>query len=397
MGYADRQRERFKSARNATRTESGGRWFRIQDGENLLRILGFKHEVTAGDFKLGRYDKKDYEIGEEIEEIYCPYRMHFRPKPGPCGILTRMIDGNEIGDCEACEDQNEMARSRGKSDQEAARKHKVNQKYAMLVVNLEPKDGVKKIQVWEAPGTIVDYVIDCMNSRKYKNKKLWGPEGLDLLIQYNSKAKSPRDYYHMMEFMDESDSDKLDLSDIDGEVMDLFSVLRYVPVDFQRHIENPVDEEAGSGKKSEEHSRKKPTSRGRPKKEEPEEDDTTKEEGVEEEPSHEEAVDYEEMDVTELREVVVEKGLAKAKDIARKRKSTLLIMLQDAEGGGEEEKKADEDDAFAVGTEVIVTDGKKKLKGEVSGEAFEDDGKTWVPVIIDGEEFDTEIHELEVA
>ncbi len=227
MGIRDNV-DRWKRTRTVNRAFSGN-FFKPNDGkETAIRILSWEHTITDADHKLGRYDATNpaEKIGTKVEEFALAYRKHFAPEMSVCGLVRR-ADGKLVGECEVCEEAAELERSTRKEDKASGSKYKAQVKYAMQVINLDEDD--LRIQTWDAPAGVVDYIFEKMDSRRYEGEEFFGlKKGLDLLITYNSKARDRRKMY-AFEFNDRSRGEG-DLTDepIKGEVEDLFLKRQYV-------------------------------------------------------------------------------------------------------------------------------------------------------------------------
>lgn len=180
----------WATRQSAVKTSSGSFW-RPEPGENLVRLYPFRHIVTAGDFALGRYGQRDTKEGEEVEELYCLVREHFKPSPGICGKIRR-ADRAIVGDCENCDKAAALMNEKGGDTREVVRQWSARDRLYVNIVSLADPTGFK---IWAMPASGIEYVRSMAGSDAYKDTAIFGREGMNLLVVFNKAAKSPQDYY----------------------------------------------------------------------------------------------------------------------------------------------------------------------------------------------------------
>jgi len=215
--------------RQATAHKSrGGAWWKAKDGENIIRIFGFQHTITDGDFALGRVGRGPDEpkTGDDTTQFFLAYRHHFlRGGPITCGTIKK-LDGRYAGNCETCDEARELKDSPVDADKAAYSRMKAKVRYAMTILPA----GEAETKVWECGQTIIDFLIE---SLKMMKTMPFGAEGRDLCVRYNPKAP-PVNMYTCM-WMDREDSD--DLSSVDAKVPDLWLLPKYVPDAFSAYLQ----------------------------------------------------------------------------------------------------------------------------------------------------------------
>lgn len=254
--------DRWTRQRNANRTSGGGFW-KPKDGENIIRVLPFKHTVKEYDFALKRYppepiEDDDPKLGETIEEFFAVSRRHFQGmdgKPAQCSQM-RAYDGSYTGECANCDVVRDLYKGTPDEKKRAGRM-KAQTKFVLVVCDVDQES--KSLSIWDAPSTIVDFILMSRGKKKYQNENVLGFDGRDLTFVYNSKPAGPTGYYTAIEWMDRGQEVVLDPEEL-GSPPDLLKRKQYVPTVY--HSLFPLDEaEAG-----EETSASPPPA---PKKEEP--------------------------------------------------------------------------------------------------------------------------------
>jgi len=238
-------RDRWSRQRAANRTSSGGFW-KPKDGENLIRIFPFKHKVADYDVALKRYppepiEADDPKVGDIIEEFFTVSRRHFRTlegKSAQCNSV-RAYDGSFHGECSSCEHSRRLYKGT-EDDKKAARNYRAQTKFVLAVCNVEADN--KTFQIWDAPSTIIDFILESMGKKKYKDEEILGYEGRDLSFVYNSKSTSPKGWYTAIEWMDRGQEVELSATEL-GSPPDLLARNQYVPTVY--HSMFPLEEEKG--------------------------------------------------------------------------------------------------------------------------------------------------------
>jgi hypothetical protein len=228
--------DRWARQYNSNKGGGGGNWLRLENGETLIRIIPFVHKVTEGDLALGRYLPSEVKVGEAVEEFYLPYRSHFKPERGICGLIKR-ADKRLVGSCTYCQQASDIRKTDTKEDRQAARAWQARTQFNVQVVDLD--NNPDTIQIWSAPQTFIDWVIKQMTGRAFANKVILGEGGLDILITLNKETKNPQEMY-AFSFMPREDTTALKLSALKNTWKDLFQVQEFVPPEFQVYISNPV-------------------------------------------------------------------------------------------------------------------------------------------------------------
>ena len=255
--FQNRYRQQAKSK------GSGQKFAKLrEEGTTVLRLFTFKHTVTEGDFKLGRYlPTDDVKVGQEVEELSFFERIHWVDRqPNICGLI-QTTDGRWMGKCEHCDIVQEF---RDAGEDEKARKLAANKKYLVNAADVTDDKDEYEIKTYKLSKTVYDRLMTDLESRRYANKVLFGAEGRDLEINFD-KTKPPAMMYTSA-FLDPEDC--VDLTGkVTGEPRDFYSVAEFVPADFRHHItvspSDTAEEEKPAPKKR---GRKKAAA----KKEEPE-------------------------------------------------------------------------------------------------------------------------------
>lgn len=224
--------KRWEQAISATR--GGGRFWKPKDGENTIRLFSYPHVVQEGDFTICRYPRGSVEVGQVSDELFLPTRKHYvqnrQDLSGPCGhVMT--LTGTLMGDCLLCQKQGEYARSRAKEDQAVAKNLRANTKYVLNIVDL--KNPTLKFQTWEAPGSIVEFVIKSQGMTVYQKAKLWGLDGMDLTFLYDSKSTKPTGWYTNFVW---TPGTVYSAGMIEGKLVDLHATSTYIPERFRTHF-----------------------------------------------------------------------------------------------------------------------------------------------------------------
>ena len=231
MGSVDRWNRQYA----VNKSSGGGAWWRPEQGENLVRVFPFMHKVTEGDFALGRYLPSEVKVGETVEEFNVPYRSHFKPERGTCGLIRR-ADKKLVGDCGTCNKAADVNKSDSKEDRKIAKDWSARTQFNVQIIDID-KD-IHNLKVWSAPQAFMDWILKQMGSRAYQGDTLLGENGMDILVTYDKDA-TPNQMY-AFSFMPKEKTAKLKLSDLKAPPRDLFNVLEYLPPSFQVYITNPV-------------------------------------------------------------------------------------------------------------------------------------------------------------
>lgn len=215
----------------ATARTSNSTWWKPREGENRIRLLSFKHTITAGDIKLGRVTT-DYPEGSELETFFVSYRKHWKPTPSTCGLVRR-LDGRFIGNCAICDTASSTARIAGESERDAAMKWKPSVKYAVQLIDLS--DTSREVKCWDAPSSLIEHIHSSMSTGMFdESEELIGLQGRDLLIRYNPKAAAVMGVYGYF-WVDSSKNSNL--RGINAPTADLYRDPRYVPPEFRCYVE----------------------------------------------------------------------------------------------------------------------------------------------------------------
>lgn len=215
----------------AATMSTSSQWWRPREGENRIRLVSFKHIVTAGDAKLGRVTS-DYPEGSELETFFVAYRKHWKPQTGVCGLVRRM-DGRLIGNCTICDTASATARAAGDSEREAASKWKPAVRYAVQIIDLADADKVLK--VWDAPSSLIEHIHSTLSTGMFDTaEELIGLEGRDLMIRYNPKSAAAMGVYGYF-WVDSSKN--TNLRSLHVAPVDLYKDPRFVPPEFRCYVE----------------------------------------------------------------------------------------------------------------------------------------------------------------
>lgn len=231
-------------ARQSSAVRQGGAFWKPKDGENIVRLLPFTHVVTDGDFKLGRFDEADgVKAGDKVEELFVPFRKHMDPQPGPCGKIMR-ADGYMVGECPACDHATKLKSSPAREDQQLGRKHEARVKYAVNVVDVN--DPSKQVMCWDAPGALQQELSKLTKLSIYQRVSLWGIDGCDILVNYNSKSQDPKGYYGFV-IIPRQESKQLAMMELKGEIRDLLAVRTYLPAWAHAYLDSAPPKPAPAG------------------------------------------------------------------------------------------------------------------------------------------------------
>lgn len=184
--------------------QTGGKFNRLKDGKNVLRIFAFPHKVTQDDYKRGIYKKgSPYapKVGETVSEIDRRRVSHF------------IDDGNQPCTGTGCEHCAAAAKIR---DPKARRQASARQQFEVNAI--DPNDLDAGVQIWTLPTSAYRDILAFVNSGEYDIDALFGANGRDFIIK-RDKNKPPANMYEVM-LRDEAKCQKLD-ADLQNQVIDL--------------------------------------------------------------------------------------------------------------------------------------------------------------------------------
>lgn len=182
LNYAKSAGQRVKAQKK------GGAFIKAEDGENILRIYTFESAVTVAT-ALERQFKKHFPPGKDP---VCCARI-----PGPDE------DGTVSDECNGCDITAKIA---DQESEQAASKADGRVKYVVNAVLLS--QGGKavdkpRMSTYEMPAMVFEAILAVMNQKKDANT-LFGTNGRDVVVLYDSKADVSRKYKTMFRDAEES-------------------------------------------------------------------------------------------------------------------------------------------------------------------------------------------------
>lgn len=194
--------ERLKEREDSL--QQGGKFNRLKDGKNVLRIFAFPHKVTQEDYQRGVYKKgSPYapKVGDTVSEVDRRRVSHFIDESNyPC----------EGTGCEHC------AAAAKIRDPKARRQASARQQFEVNAI--DPGDRDAGVQVWTLPTSAYRDILAFVNSGEYDIDELFGPNGRDFIIK-RDKNKPPANMYEVL-LRDAAKCEKLD-AELQDQVVDL--------------------------------------------------------------------------------------------------------------------------------------------------------------------------------
>jgi len=183
LNYARGASKRIKAQKK------GGRFFKVEDGANHLRLFTFESAVTGGT-ALERQFKKHFPPGQDP---VCCAKI---PAPDEAGSIA--------DDCQGCDI---TAKISEEENEQAASKADGRVKYAINAVPLicggNPIEGAPAMVVYEMPSVVFETIIAVMQTKRDPNS-LFGLRGRNIVVVYDSKADVSRKYKVMFDDEEES-------------------------------------------------------------------------------------------------------------------------------------------------------------------------------------------------
>lgn len=175
------EREREKQAKLKSRGDS--KYWKPQDGPNVIRVLSFTHKVTKQDVEAKLYDKS--EAGKTAGEWCYPFTVHY-------GLNPENRKAPVLSSPEIMALWKKLKDSKDEQDQKKAEIIRPSKKYAMNIIDLNATD--KGVQIYLAAKSVREYIGDLVIDPDFGEAVL-GAKGRDFKIKYDSKAPSIKDYY----------------------------------------------------------------------------------------------------------------------------------------------------------------------------------------------------------
>jgi hypothetical protein len=184
----NRARHRRAAESAKRRRASTGRFLKLKDDTNRVRLFPFDHVVNEFDVHLGRYNKADLKEGADVgttqQEIYCEFSKHFLGKSG------HVICTGDAG-CPVCEDAKQVAVEEGNKSERAS-SLKARSRYVFNAVDTDAPD--LKMQVLEVPTTVWEEILENLNDPELEEDELLGCTGRDFVIKRDPDAPPAKMY-----------------------------------------------------------------------------------------------------------------------------------------------------------------------------------------------------------
>ncbi len=212
--------------RQAEIQTSGGKFLKLKNGKNTLRVFTFEHTVTEADYANGVFRKNDInapKIGSVIEHLESHQRLHFQDKKSvPC----------EGPGCELCKEASRLMASSNKQEQELGKRLRAVDRYELNCVDTDNPDN--GIQIATVPTSVFNRILDFLVCGEYEPEELFGVNGRDMIITRDSKATPDKMYQVMLR--DGKKSAPLD-EELIEDVQDLLN-----PEGNDEHPEDPLED-----------------------------------------------------------------------------------------------------------------------------------------------------------
>lgn len=168
------------SAKDIKASKGAGKFFKCQDGKNVLRLFTYRSAVTGKD-RLERAIRKHYKLDNAT----------------PLCQKTPAPNGKAISECEFCDRVAEIGAAEG---EEVAKRLSANKKYTVNVVPVivgdNPVEGALKMVQFDMPTSVIEAVLAVLDDSGDPDSFL-NLNGMDLAINYDSKADPKRMYTAM--------------------------------------------------------------------------------------------------------------------------------------------------------------------------------------------------------
>jgi len=198
-----------ESAKAVKAAKGGGKFFKCQDGKNVIRLFSFESD-PLGKTRLER-----------------PIRRHYKlDGANPLCEKTPAPDGRAATSCEFCDRVEEVRADEG---DKVAKRLEANKKYVINVVPVMVGGNpvaAPKMTLFDCPVSVIEAVFAVMEDGGDPDAYV-GVNGRDLVINYDSKADPKRMYSAL--FRDETASAKTSAAlkkvaaDLEKAVVDLDS------------------------------------------------------------------------------------------------------------------------------------------------------------------------------
>lgn len=200
-------REREKQLQLKSRGQ--GKYWRPQDGQNVIRVLTFKHKVTKQDVEEKLYSKSD--LGKTFEEWCYPVVMHF-------GLNPENRKAPVKSSPEIMELYEKLQGSGNPDEQAKALRIRPVRKYAMNILDLN--DPEKGVQIYLAAKSVREFIGEHLIDPDF-GEAILGPKGRDIKIKFDSKSQDAKSYYKI--FLQDKEKCRPINSKIADKTLDLYS------------------------------------------------------------------------------------------------------------------------------------------------------------------------------